>query len=158
MGGSHSKPVTVDISRYPGGLGDQVKQDDKGGLYYEIGGKVLLTDEWFPDPEGTYRKITHTPKDGQNISKISKGGQDQILSPGNLSQYSSVSVYYWGQDHHCSKPLLIQLGSGNEYYKYVSSGNSWNKDGSITSSTLREKLDKQNCSRNKAHIINLEER
>ncbi|EKX72410.1 hypothetical protein BEWA_048770 [Theileria equi strain WA] len=158
MGGSHSKPVTIDISKYPGGSEKQSVQsgDDKGGYYYDSGSRrVLLTDDWFPDPEGIYRKFTHTPGDGCTIGDIKKGGESQT-GFGTLTTYDSVSVYYWGQDHHCSTPLLVQLGEGNEYY-IRSSGNTWT-NANINTGNLRKKLDEQNCEKNKAHIIKIAEK
>ncbi|AFZ80579.1 hypothetical protein BEWA_034360 [Theileria equi strain WA] len=148
--------VTIQIGYYPGS-GGQVKQDG-GGYYYDSdgNGRVNLTDEWFPDPEGIYRKFTHTPEDGCTIGDIRKG---RILSEiTSLEKYSSVSVYYWSQDHACSKPLIIQLGEGNSsvYYTISDGGDNWNNDSdSSIANDLRKKLDGRNCSRNNAHIIDL---
>ncbi|AFZ79590.1 protein kinase domain containing protein [Theileria equi strain WA] len=155
MGGSQSKPVTIDISKHSGS-GGQVKNDGRGYFYNSGSGRVNLTDDWYPDPEGIYRKFTHRPRDGCTIGDIKKGGTSQNGFFDNLSQYSSVSVYYWSQDHSCTRPLLIQFGNGDEYYTTNGRG-TWNNPGGITT-TLRSKLDGQNCGRNKAHIINITEK
>ncbi|EKX72739.1 hypothetical protein BEWA_012980 [Theileria equi strain WA] len=146
--------VTIQIGYYPKS-GDNVKLDTKG-YYYESGKvRVNLTDEWFPDPEGIYRKFTHTPEDSCTIGDIKKGGTSQN-GFGALSSYSSVSVYYWLLDNEHEKPLLIQLGSENEYYIY--SGNTWSKDGGINTTTLKSKLDKENCTKNGAHVVDLSQK
>ncbi|AFZ80193.1 hypothetical protein BEWA_030460 [Theileria equi strain WA] len=157
MGGSHSKPVTIDINNRPGSTGDQVQKDGKGGYFYRTddGGKVLLTDEWYPDLEGTYRKFTHRPRDGK-ISKINKGGESQT-GLGTLTTYDSVSVYYWSGDNSFSNPLLIQLCEGDKYYT-TTGNNTWSKQNSITFDKLKQGLDKENCLKNKAHIVKIAEK
>ncbi|EKX72850.1 hypothetical protein BEWA_014090 [Theileria equi strain WA] len=153
MGGSYSKSVTVDINNRPGG--GEVQQDGKG-YYYEIdGGRVLLTDDWYPDLEGTYRKLTHTPAGGCTIGDIKKGGIPQTGFP-DLAVYSTISIFYWELDSSYSNPLVIQLGEGNnEYYKH--DGSTWSKDIEATGN-LREELNKQNCKKNNAHIVNLSQK
>ncbi|AFZ80799.1 hypothetical protein BEWA_002060 [Theileria equi strain WA] len=147
--------VTIDINNRPGG---GVEKDDKG-YYYESdgGGIVNLTSAWYPELEGTYRKLTHTPKNGQKISTINKGGTPQEGFT-DLSSYSSVSVYYWSGDNGFSKPLLIQLGTGDNECYTTTNGNNWGKDSGITSGNLREKLNKQNCGKNKAHVVDLSQK
>ncbi|AFZ80454.1 hypothetical protein BEWA_033070 [Theileria equi strain WA] len=142
--------VTIDISYYPGG---QTVKQDGGGYYYEsTGGTVLLTDEWYPDPEGTYRKFTHTPENGK-IGNIMHN-KNSLSGFGSFADKKSVSVYYWSLDNTCSKPLLIQLGSGNTYY-ITEGGDGWKNQSDINDTNLRKKLNKQNCQRNQAHVIDL---
>ncbi|EKX72822.1 hypothetical protein BEWA_013810 [Theileria equi strain WA] len=154
MGGSYSKPATVDINNRPGG--GEVQQDGKGYYYDSDGnGRVNLTDEWYPDPEGIYRKFTHTPEDGCTIGDIKKGGIPQTGFP-DLAVYSTISIFYWELDSSYSNPLVIQLGEGNnEYYKH--DGSTWSKDIEATGN-LREELNKQNCKKNNAHIVNLSQK
>ncbi|AFZ79437.1 hypothetical protein BEWA_022850 [Theileria equi strain WA] len=154
MGGSHSKPVTIDISKHSGS-GGQVQNDGRGYFYNSDGGTVLLTDEWYPDPEGIYRKFTHRPRDGK-ISKINKGGASQTGFP-SLDKYPSVSVFYWSGDNTFSNPLLIQLGIGNEYYT-TNGRDSWDNDNQISTTNLKDKLNEQNCKKNKAHIVDLSQK
>ncbi|EKX73093.1 hypothetical protein BEWA_051450 [Theileria equi strain WA] len=81
--------VTIDISYYPGSAGGQVKQDENGYFYNSDDGRVLLTDDWYPDPEGTYRKFTHTPKGGCGVKEIKKGGVPASDKPGDGSSSSN---------------------------------------------------------------------
>ncbi|AFZ79827.1 hypothetical protein BEWA_026760 [Theileria equi strain WA] len=149
------KTVEIEISKRPENVNGV--QKDKEGCSYEVGdGQVLLTDDWYPDPEGIYRRITHTPKDGWTISKI-KNLQQNLNTFEGLEKHKSVSVYYWNSDY--KKPLLIQLGTGdNDYYTTKNGDNNWNKSQGINPGTLREELDKQNCNKNNAHIIDLKEK
>ncbi|EKX72440.1 hypothetical protein BEWA_049070 [Theileria equi strain WA] len=144
--------VTVYINNHPGrGVGQ-----DENGYYYidNSGGRVYLTDEWYPDPEGTYRKITHSLKGEYKIGSIKKERQELKTFP-NLESHTSVSVFYWSGDNGFSNPLLIQLGEGeNEYYTNPKGLNNWEVDGTATPD-LRKKLDEQNCLKNKAHIVDL---
>ncbi|AFZ79283.1 hypothetical protein BEWA_021310 [Theileria equi strain WA] len=144
--------VIVDISKHSGSGVGQIQSDDKGYYYESNGGRVNLTDDWYPDPEGTYRKLTHTPKGGK-IGSINKGGTPQEGFP-DLTGYTSVSVYYWSGDNSFSNPLLIQLGIGNEYYT-TNGRDSWDNDNQISTTNLKDKLNEQNCKKNKAHIVDL---
>ncbi|AFZ79442.1 hypothetical protein BEWA_022900 [Theileria equi strain WA] len=97
--------------------------------------------------------------DPWNESKIEaikyKEGSNLTGFGGQLNTHSSVSVYYWSQDIDHGKPLLIQLGdSKDKYYKYSGSGDNWTNDPGA-SNNLRDSLDKQNCDRNKAHVVDL---
>ncbi|EKX73061.1 Cytosol aminopeptidase family, catalytic domain containing family [Theileria equi strain WA] len=128
--------------------GDNVQQDENGYFYNSDDGQVNLTEDWYPDPEGIYRKFTHTPKGGSIKEILHKGS---ALSGINLSSHTSVSVYYWTLDTDYSQPLLIQLGEGiNEYY-IRSNDDNWTKY--HDSNSLQKDLDKQNCTRNRAHIV-----
>ncbi|EKX73895.1 hypothetical protein BEWA_039330 [Theileria equi strain WA] len=145
--------VEIDISKHSGSGVDK----DENGYYYidKSGGRVLLTDDWYPDPEGIYRKFTHTPKGG-SIGSIYHNGR--TLSEISVASHKSVSVYYWSGDNGFSKPLLIQLGDGNNYYTDPEGGSTWSKDSGITTGTLRERLNKQNCTRNQVHVIDLSDK
>ncbi|EKX72415.1 hypothetical protein BEWA_048820 [Theileria equi strain WA] len=148
--------VTVNISRYPREPKDQaVKQNGLRYYYDSDNGTVLLTDGWYPDLEGTYRKFTHTPKGG-SIKEILHNGKPLSKFDG-LESHTNISVYYWSLDNTCSKPLLIQLGEGNEYYT-TNNGSTWTKQGSMTADILKSKLDGQNCERNQAHIVDLSQK
>ncbi|EKX72266.1 hypothetical protein BEWA_047310 [Theileria equi strain WA] len=146
--------VTIDISKNPK---SGVQTDNGGGYYYESNsGRVDLTDDWYPDPEGTYRKFVHTLKDGK-IGNINNGGTPQN-GFGTLTTYTSVSVYYWSRDNSFSNPLLIQLGTGDNEYYASADGTSWAKDHEASTSKLRDSLNKQNCGKNNAHIIKISEK
>ncbi|EKX73532.1 hypothetical protein BEWA_035680 [Theileria equi strain WA] len=148
---SKGKTVEVDISYYP--RNGEVKKDDKG-YYYDSssGGKVLVTDAWYPDPDGTYMKLTHTPENAK-IQNIYHSG-NPLSGITDLGTHKSVSVYYWSLDETFENPLLIQLG--DEYYIWSKSG-TWTNDPGA-SNNLRGSLNKQNCERNKAHIVKISER
>ncbi|EKX72315.1 hypothetical protein BEWA_047800 [Theileria equi strain WA] len=155
---------TVDISRYPGGSGNKkVRQDAKGGYYYtnEVGVRVNLTVENYPDRDGSYTKLTHTPENGE-LGTIKHGRGFYFLRPEPTDE-SSVSVYYWKYDTTHEKVLLIQLGDGDPsvYYTTSSSTNGivWKNDehSKIKEDSLKE-LNKQNCLRNEAHAINISEK
>lgn len=144
--------VTIDISKYPRSEG--VETDNKRGYYYESGnGKVDLTESYYPGLEGTYRKFIHTPESG-NIQSITHNGKP-LSGITSLGDHKSVSVYYWSQDIDHGKPLLIQLGEGiNEYYT-TDNGNTWINQSGIKKGNIRGSLNKQNCDRNKAHVVDL---
>ncbi|AFZ79898.1 hypothetical protein BEWA_027470 [Theileria equi strain WA] len=144
--------VSVNIGKHP----KNVKQDENGYYYTDdSGGRVNLTDEWYPDPEGTYRKLTHTPESNAKISAIvCSGSQQNGFEEASLPDCGLISVYYWSLDNTCSKPLLIQLGSGNTYY-ITEGGDGWKNQSDINDTNLRKKLNKQNCKRNQAHTIDL---
>ncbi|EKX72080.1 hypothetical protein BEWA_045440 [Theileria equi strain WA] len=150
--------VTIDISKHSGS-GGQAQKDDSKGYYYtsSSGGRVNLTDEWYPDPEGTYRKLTHGLKGEYKIGNIKE------VTPQNgfpsLDKYSSVSVFFWSEDSTCSTPLLIQLGDGDTSVYYTSAaGNSNWTNVSISEGNFRKEPNKQNCIRNKAHTFNISEK
>ncbi|EKX72536.1 hypothetical protein BEWA_050040 [Theileria equi strain WA] len=148
------KEVTIDITKRP----ENTQNDGKGGYYYESGKvRVNLTDEWFPDPEGTYRKFTHTPESG-NIQSITHNGKP-LSGITSLGDHKSVSVYYWSLDSTCTRPLIIQLGGKDEYHTDPDDDdNNWSQQGDINTGNLRQKLDEQNCNRNNSHIIDLSEK
>ncbi|EKX73291.1 hypothetical protein BEWA_053460 [Theileria equi strain WA] len=164
MGGSYSKSVTIDIGKRPEGSGNKkVRQDAKGGYYYtnEVGVRVNLTVENYPDRDGSYTKLTHTPENGE-LGTIKHGRGFYFLRPEPTDE-SSVSVYYWKYDTSHEKVLLIQLGDGDPsvYYTTSSSTNGivWKNDehSKIKEDSLKE-LNKQNCLRNEAHAINISEK
>ncbi|EKX73350.1 hypothetical protein BEWA_054060 [Theileria equi strain WA] len=149
------KEVTIDITKRP----ENTQNDGKGGYYYESNsGRVNLTEEWYPDLEGTYIKLTHTPKNpkekitGIFYSRSKQNGFEQA----NLSSCESISVFYWSLDSTRTKPLLIQLGERDNEYYTNNRGNTWTKNGDINdANTLRQKLDEQNCLKNGAHLIDI---
>ncbi|EKX72224.1 hypothetical protein BEWA_046880 [Theileria equi strain WA] len=141
--------VTIDIGKRPE---NGVEQDENGYHYTSSsGGRVNLTDEWFPDPDGVYMKLTHAPENTSIETIIHKGSGLSGIS--GLGDHKSVSVLYWSSNYQ--NPLLIQLGEGmNEYYTW-NNNDTWTKQGSITADILKSKLDGQNCIRNKAHTFNI---
>ncbi|AFZ79471.1 hypothetical protein BEWA_023200 [Theileria equi strain WA] len=148
------KGVTIDIGKRPEGSGNQKVEKDTKGYYYESGKvRVNLTDDWFPDPEGTYRKLTHSLKDGNIESIVHKGSALSGLT--GLESHTSVSVLYWSSNYQ--NPLLIQLGNDENEYYTTSDGSTWT-NANINTTTLKSKLDKENCTKNGAHIINLTEK
>ncbi|EKX73355.1 hypothetical protein BEWA_054110 [Theileria equi strain WA] len=146
--------VAIQIGYYPGD--ELVKPNSKGGYYYESdgGGRVSITVEDYPIKYGPYLKLTHSVEDG-NIGSIT---HNSVLQNGitGLGGHKSVSVYYWSQDHACSKPLIIQLDDSEKYYKN-DHGTTWNEDKEVHG-TLRERLNKQNCGKNEAHIVKITEK
>ncbi|EKX72610.1 hypothetical protein BEWA_044510 [Theileria equi strain WA] len=150
--------VDVDISKHP--RSDGLQKGVNGGRYYNSnGGTVNLTSAWYPDPEGTYWKFTHTPKGGR-IGKINKGYSNlSTITEFNNNDKKSASVFYWGQDYNYGNPLLIQLGEGGSSVYYITdNGTSWSKQGEISDSNLRKKLDERNCKRNGAHIVDISQK
>ncbi|EKX72473.1 hypothetical protein BEWA_049400 [Theileria equi strain WA] len=80
-------------------------------------------------------------------------------SPVLRNEYNEASVYFWEGDDSRANPLLLELkpASNTPSYYILSGegiGKKWTKD-SNTPSTLKEKLDKQNCERNQAHTIDI---
>ncbi|EKX73004.1 hypothetical protein BEWA_015650 [Theileria equi strain WA] len=148
------KTVDIDIGK-KAQKGNGVEQDENGYHYTSSnGGTVNLTDDWFPEPEGTYRKFTHTPKGGK-IGSINSGNQGLNTFTG-LATYNSVSVFYWSDDNTFRNPLLIQLGSENDdYYTDPEGDNTWSKQSGVHNGTLRKTLDKENCKRNYAHVLDI---
>ncbi|EKX72601.1 conserved hypothetical protein [Theileria equi strain WA] len=145
--------ATVCINRHPGD--GVIKPDGNGGYYYtnEVGERVNLTVESYPDRDSSYTKITHTPENGE-LGTIKHGRGLQLLRPEPTDE-SSVSIYYWKYDTSHENVLLIQLSGENNYYT-TTNGFRWNNDGSISTVTLQENLDKQNCLRNRAHTVDIE--
>ncbi|EKX73652.1 hypothetical protein BEWA_036880 [Theileria equi strain WA] len=148
--------ATVDINRYPA---DGIVKPDGKSYYYtsEVGRRVDLVETRYPDRDGVYRKLTHTPKDGE-LGTIKYDGGFQILKPEPI-QKSNISVYYWIYDEIYYRPLILQFfhESSSVYYT-TTNGFRWNETKDINDSNLREELNKQNCKRRGAHAINISEK
>ncbi|EKX73976.1 hypothetical protein BEWA_040140 [Theileria equi strain WA] len=104
------------------------------------------------EPSTDYRKYTHCLVSngkmrvlGTKHDKIYKPFKESILK----KEYTEASVYYSSKDSKYQKPLILQLGTGKDFYKL--DGEKWVKDPSITSSGLKDALDKENDT----HIINI---
>ncbi|EKX72578.1 hypothetical protein BEWA_050460 [Theileria equi strain WA] len=150
-----SNEVTIDIGKYPRSKG--VETDNKIGYYYQSGGKVLLEETYYPEPDGTYMKLTHTPEHA-NIQSITHNDIIQTVSS-DLSEFKSVAVFYWSGDSIFGNPLLIQLGNDdNEYYNSTPERLTYWDKLTLTAINLKSELDKQNCERNKVHIVKISEK
>ncbi|AFZ80319.1 hypothetical protein BEWA_031720 [Theileria equi strain WA] len=139
-----------------------------GGIYYANGEnnapptnqntQIKVTG---PSPiHKIYEKYTHTPGGGINSLRVlsTKGTNNKKMPfdpPVYEKKYSEVCVYYWTLDKTFNNPLLVKLGNEDNYYKYAGSGNNWSKLDNITNDNLKQNLDRQNCSRNRAHQIDI---
>ncbi|AFZ79945.1 hypothetical protein BEWA_027940 [Theileria equi strain WA] len=153
--------AAIDISKVPG-KHDLEEDGDKNNEYYYQDGKegiIVILTENLPKAPG-YKKLEYKPEDhGTQIKGIKKGDtpQNVLPNPSGYSNVTEVAVYYWELDSSYSNPLLIQLvelGSDDKYYTWQS-GNNWHQQSDITADTLKENLDRQNCKRNGAHIVNI---
>ncbi|EKX72772.1 hypothetical protein BEWA_013310 [Theileria equi strain WA] len=139
-----------------------LKLDAKNNETYGVNGEKTSTIN--PDVKITvseqnnykpgYDKYTHHLLNNESMRVLStklgnkhKSFKESILA----SQYNSASVYYATADSGREKPLILQLGNGNDFFKL--DGDKWIKDPSINAGNLEEK--RRNLSG--AHIINISE-
>ncbi|AFZ80409.1 hypothetical protein BEWA_032620 [Theileria equi strain WA] len=108
--------------------------------------------------ETVYKKCVHKLPGGKIrlLSTKTTFRSIPFESPIYGSEYSEAYVYFWEWDKTYINPLLVQLG--NDYYITDNGGTIWTKHGDIASGNIREKLDEQNCTRNKAHIIDISQK
>ncbi|EKX72442.1 hypothetical protein BEWA_049090 [Theileria equi strain WA] len=153
--------VTIDMGYYPGG--NNIEVDSKGRYYYKSDNKeVILKKEDYPIKYGPYKKLTHTLQ-GVGIKSIAHNGVPQTVFPDNISGWESVTVYYWSGDTNHNQPLLLELKpttGSHSYYALNTDRNKWStwKKDTDAAGTLRERLNKQNCKKNGAHIMDLSRR
>ncbi|AFZ79801.1 hypothetical protein BEWA_026500 [Theileria equi strain WA] len=71
----------------------------------------------------------------------------------DIKDIYTVSVFFWHSRD--DKPLIIQLGSDDEYY-ITNNGIDWKRNPTITPRNLLERLDGLNCTWNHLHLVNIE--
>lgn len=145
--------VEININKVPGIGGVTSKGRDT--YSYSINSiQVTIKVEECTSEITKYKKLSYTPNSGK-ISKIKKGGVPLNEFNNALQDVTTVSVYYWTGDREYKTPLLVQPGTEKTYYYYNTTREAkWEKD-SQAPNDLKDKLDKQNCKRNKAHQIEL---
>lgn len=100
-----------------------------------------------------YIKCEHKPNNGATIKAITYKRQP-TTGLSDAGTHKSVTVYFWEWDLGYINPLLVKLGNDEKYY-LTSDSSTWTSEKHITSTTLRQKLDEQNCKRNQAHQVDL---
>ncbi|EKX72458.1 hypothetical protein BEWA_049250 [Theileria equi strain WA] len=148
--------VHVDISQYQ-------EDDDKNYHYYyttpdSTTERIDVVVELDPAEFPGYKRLTHKPR-GSNIEigGIEDGYEAMEEFMGLVPGCHSISVYYWMGGVMSFSPLIIQLNAiTNEYYKFNDSTRRWDKTKSTEiAKDLITELDKQNCKRNTAHVVDI---
>ncbi|AFZ80978.1 hypothetical protein BEWA_003860 [Theileria equi strain WA] len=151
--------VTIDIGKTPkNGL---KTENDSNNYHYEDDStrervNVTLVEKLSGTPG--YITLTYTPHNSETkITGIKESGLNKNEFNTNITDSKIVTVYYWSLDNTFSNPLLVQFGEGGSsvYYYITGNGNTWKTESGISGSTLKDKLDKQNCKRNKAHTVDI---
>ncbi|AFZ80167.1 hypothetical protein BEWA_030200 [Theileria equi strain WA] len=143
------KAVEIDISR--GSSTDSLEGD---GKYYASGSAKITLTRSYPLGLLGYESATHTPQ-GEKIGTIKHKGKPQTGFNDSLKSGSCsyITVYFSKLDRDYEKPLLITF-DGKEYY-YYASDDYWTKDDNSGQISLLKALDKQNCVRRNAHVVNI---
>ncbi|AFZ80770.1 hypothetical protein BEWA_001770 [Theileria equi strain WA] len=147
--------VTIDFDGYPKSPAIDIII---GNTYYYTDDltneQVEITLTVNPPNLSGYEKLEHKPKDPKvKIKGIQYSTIPQNGFPPDLSRYESVTVYCWGGDSNY-KPIVVRLGSGDDYYKGAVAEDSWNPAG-IKSSGLLNLLENESCRCHSAHILDI---
>ncbi|EKX73943.1 hypothetical protein BEWA_039810 [Theileria equi strain WA] len=149
---TETRTVVIDLGNYPNARGFS----GSGKTYTYDNGCVTITLNESPIGLPGYKSVTHKPTNGKDIiGRIVHNLTPQDGFSNNLSEYPSVSVFYWSGDNSFRNPLLVQLGEKNEYYTDGGSG-SWEKENE--EKELLNLLDEINCTWSSAHIIDIHEK
>ncbi|AFZ79462.1 hypothetical protein BEWA_023110 [Theileria equi strain WA] len=99
-----------------------------------------------------YRKYIHRLSSGSmNILCTKHEGKHRPFQKFVLSTpYNEAYIYYSSKDTGHTKPLILQLGAGSDFYK-LDGGEKWVHDSKITSKGLKDALDKENDT----HVIDI---
>ncbi|EKX73020.1 hypothetical protein BEWA_015810 [Theileria equi strain WA] len=117
-----------------------------------------------PSTEYTiYKKYKHAPTGGKsNIRPLSTKnyGKNIPFDPPVYGTWcSEVYVYFWKEDSGHTNPLLLELkptSGASSYYTLTSGGGKrWTKQSGITVGKLKTLLDRENCKRNYAHVVDI---
>ncbi|EKX72547.1 hypothetical protein BEWA_050150 [Theileria equi strain WA] len=145
------------------------------GVYYANGesnrrpdANKIVTISVSPESVHTiYKKFKHAPTGIDRMRLLStKKGVTSIPFEQSIyrSNYNEASVYYWSLDGGHTSPLLLELTSSDKspsYYTLVDAGGTdkkWKLESGVQSNNIKEKLDEQNCIRNKAHVMDISRR
>ncbi|EKX73346.1 hypothetical protein BEWA_054020 [Theileria equi strain WA] len=164
-----TKKVTIDIDKTlkSGTLNDGGKRyynDEEHNERVD----VILTESLQNLPE--YVTLTHKPTNGDTIGNI-KYSNYKARSSGS-GTHTTLIVYYWSGDTEYKNPLVVKLSGEKEKYYTTDTSTSGKErnpricslftnfsqcgsDTKINDIALKDTLDKQNCKRNEAHILNL---
>ncbi|AFZ79759.1 hypothetical protein BEWA_026080 [Theileria equi strain WA] len=110
--------------------------------------------------EKVYKEVIHTPRRSQIRLLSTKGANSKNIpfedSNVYTTPYNSAHVYFWEGDSGHIKPLLLGLESSEShtYFKLTKDCSKWEINNSAISD-LKGELDKQNCYKNKAHVIDI---
>ncbi|EKX72093.1 hypothetical protein BEWA_045570 [Theileria equi strain WA] len=147
--------VTIDLGKYPGASG----VNGNGKTYTYDGGNVSIEENRNPAGLSGYKSVIHKPKDKETKITSIQDSKSQTKFKNPITECESVVVFYWESDDTHSNPLLLELTSSNKsssYYTLVNAGsdNTWSEDQGAAG-TLRQKLNNQNCLKNRAHIVDI---
>ncbi|EKX72174.1 hypothetical protein BEWA_046380 [Theileria equi strain WA] len=149
-----------------------VKTDASGKTYYangktssapKVNGEISITVS-SSVYDGAYKLYKHVRKDNDTIRVLSAMHSD-VNVPFDYPVYgtkcSEVLVYYWEGDSSHTNPLLLELkqtlNTSQSYYRLSSGGTDkkWTPAGVINAGNLKDNLDKLNCEKNKAHVMDI---
>ncbi|EKX74161.1 hypothetical protein BEWA_041990 [Theileria equi strain WA] len=149
--------MKIDISFKPNK--DNISIDSHGRKFYyykdESSGNYVTVEEYsglknFPG----YIQVKHRAEARYKISEVKNEGKNTGIYCGHFGS-DFVSIYYWTRDEDRKNPLLIEVDGKSEYYTPSKEYDKWDFQRHITLNEILKKLDKQNCSRNNAHIIDI---
>ncbi|EKX72766.1 hypothetical protein BEWA_013250 [Theileria equi strain WA] len=151
MGGYNS--VLIDVKRHRGYGGRAYYKWGKTSYQCSYSGKTIDLSEERRDTLPGYKITKHKKTAGKYYSLYQ--GATEFHGFHKLEEYSEVYAYFWEGDDDYKRPLIIQLGSGSEYYTSAKDSTTWSRDFSITSDTLLTRLDQENCKKNEAHVMDI---
>ncbi|EKX72221.1 hypothetical protein BEWA_046850 [Theileria equi strain WA] len=111
-----------------------------------------------------YKKYKHTPKEASVMRLLSTKHGGKKIPFEDLSiyttPYTTAHVYFWEGDSRHRNPLLLGLEQTSGIFSYyiLSGGGTdkkWKYESDIDAGNLKDKLDKLNCEKNQAHIIDI---
>ncbi|EKX73883.1 hypothetical protein BEWA_039210 [Theileria equi strain WA] len=151
-----SNGVTINISENP--TVSYNGYSEHTTTYNDFGKTIDLTEckdsaQWYG-----YRKFIHKPRDGHKITGVKKKGEKQYGFEQDLAYCYTATVYFWVGDSSYTNPLIVQFGDGGKYYTDKGGSSTWSQQEGLTADNLKQKLDEQNCNRNRAHVISLSEK
>ncbi|EKX72393.1 hypothetical protein BEWA_048600 [Theileria equi strain WA] len=153
------RKASVYIFKFPGGK--DVKHDGGNKYHYcdkeNDGERVDITLETDPVKFPGYNKLVHKPfTSGVKIQSIKYYEEASGDFNYSLDKCTSVSVYYWERDDGYEKLLLLEVETTDNGKKYYVMGKTteW-KDTNIQHDDLFTLLERENCTMNKAHHINI---
>ncbi|EKX72470.1 hypothetical protein BEWA_049370 [Theileria equi strain WA] len=150
--------VTILIEKTDKNINKHESDGDRDQYKYN-NGSITITKECNILGSSSYFILVHKPRVNSYIDAVKYNG-NSLQTTASLQSYGSVHVYYWAGDEDRESPLAIGLMTRyvSTYYEIICKDQNILFNELSSSNELEDALDRQNCKRNNAHVLNIRQK